>query len=192
MDKIINYVILGMVSILAVVGLVVLFSSASAFTVPAAKTYGGAIKGAKAPYSREFPGKAYEFPSGYDARYAAQWGGRAGVMIGGQAYGEKIGPRAVSRGSTYSRGLTEIPSWLTTCTQIAYLSNVPYLTEPADVNEALSYMAMGRKCARVDELRSLAYVVKKNELARSQGVFEYAKSLGVAFCCESKASDGQN
>ena len=55
-------VILGIVAIIAIVGLVLLFTgarkAAGEFAVPAVKEYGGAIRGVYDPYARAFPGRS--------------------------------------------------------------------------------------------------------------------------------------
>ena len=62
-SKGIALVILGIVAIIAIVGLVLLFTGAGKaatgeFYVPVAKEYGGAIRGLADPYSRAFVGRA--------------------------------------------------------------------------------------------------------------------------------------
>lgn len=60
-------VILGIVAIIALVGLVLMFTGNGAtgeFAVPGAKAYGGAIKGVADPYSHAFAGRAGYFEAG--------------------------------------------------------------------------------------------------------------------------------
>lgn len=64
-SKGIALVILGIVAIIAIVGLVLLFTGAKKstgeFVVPVAKEYGGAIKGVASPYDRAFVGRSYDW-----------------------------------------------------------------------------------------------------------------------------------
>lgn len=188
-------VILGIVAIIAIVGLVLLFTGArkatGEFAVPAAKEYGGAIRGVMDPYSRAFSGRAREFPSGNVEPYSAQWPGSQGVMVGGEAYGDTSQPRGEQYDyrKTYERSLTEIPS-KAACQFMAERSNKPQFGTPASVEERNSYVSMGRSCVSVEDLASEADRVAPDAYGRTREVLEYAKSIGVAYCCENPGLEG--
>jgi hypothetical protein len=110
-------VILGIVAIIAIVGLVLLFTGArkaavGEFAVPAAKEYGGAIRGVYDPYARAFSGRSYEFPSGMN---------QLGTSLGNVP--QKVASQQVTGEDRYIKGLDdqtqvsynrqreEIPSW---------------------------------------------------------------------------------
>lgn len=106
-------VILGIVAIIAVVGLVLLFTGArkavGEFAVPGVKEYGGAIKGIYDPYSRAFSGRAYDpTDSGVTDEFAAQNYGSAGTS--GTSYGGINPNRGVSNPAHYNRVLTQAPA----------------------------------------------------------------------------------
>ena|GEM_PF-3824465 len=106
-------VILGIVAIIAVVGLVLLFTGArkavGEFAVPGVKEYGGAIKGIYDPYARAFSGRAYEATdSGVVDEFAAQNYGSAGTS--GTSYGSINPDRGVSNPAHYNRVLTQAPA----------------------------------------------------------------------------------
>lgn len=177
------YIFLALVACAAVLGFVWLYSPAGFYTVPAAKEYGGAIKGISDPYARAFSGRAMEFPSGATAEYAAQYPGSAGVSTSGKAYGDYSGPRAVQQSATYKRSRPRTPSYLTTCQMMADLSGMPLYGQPAGTSEAASYAAMGRSCMPVTSMRSVAVEVRPNQWALAENLYEYAKSIGVSHCC---------
>ncbi|MBW3018576.1 hypothetical protein KY329_00115 [Candidatus Woesearchaeota archaeon] len=95
-SKGIALVILGIVAIIAIVGLVLLFTGAKKstgeFVVPVAKEYGGAIKGVASPYDRAFVGRSYEWDaSGVEEELSGR-GDNPGYRSGAQvaAYGEDM------------------------------------------------------------------------------------------------------
>lgn len=189
-------VILGIVAIIAIVGLVLLFTGArkaatGEFAVPSVKEYGGAIRGVQDPYSRAFSGRANEYPSGLVEPFSAQWQGSAGVLQGGESYGGTAEPRGEQYDyrKTYERAMTEIPS-KAACTFMAERSNKPWMTEPASVQEAESYSSMGRSCMKVSDLASEADRVAPDAFGRTREVLEYTQSIGVSHCCESPGLSG--
>lgn len=188
-------VILGIVAIIAIVGLVLLFTgarkAAGEFAVPSVKEYGGAIQGVQDPYSRAFSGRAMEYPSGNVETFSAQWPGSAGVMQGGKSFGGTAEPRAEQYDyrKTYERALTEIPS-KAACSFMAERSNRPAYSEPASVQEAESYASMGRSCMLVTDLASEADRVSPDAYGRTREVLEYAQSIGVSHCCEAPRLSG--
>lgn len=106
-------VILGIVAIIAVVGLVLLFTGArkavGEFAVPGVKEYGGAIKGIYDPYARAFAGRAYEATdSGVVDEFSAQNYNSAGTS--GTSYGGINPDRGVSNPAHYNRVLTQAPA----------------------------------------------------------------------------------
>jgi len=188
-------VILGIVAIIAIVGLVLLFTGArkstGEFAVPAAKEYGGAIRGVMDPYSRAFSGRANEYPSGNVEAFSGQWQGRAGVMAGGESYGDTHEPRAEQYDYrvTYNRDLAEIPS-KAACQFMGERSNKPQYSEPSSVQQAQSYMTMGRSCMKVEDLASEADRVQPDAYGRTREVLEYVQSIGVSHCCTSASLGG--
>lgn len=95
-SKGIALVILGIVAIIAIVGLVLLFTGAKKstgeFVVPVAKEYGGAIKGVSYPYDRAFVGRSFEWDaSGINEELSGR-GENPGYTSGAQkaAYGENM------------------------------------------------------------------------------------------------------
>lgn len=84
-------VILGIVAIIAIVGLVLLFTgykgAAGQFAVPAAKEYGGAVKGVIDPYSHAFAGRSNYYASGSEPEIeSTEKGGSR------NAQGDELGP----------------------------------------------------------------------------------------------------
>lgn len=116
-SKGIALVILGIVAIIAIVGLVLLFTGAKKstgeFVVPVAKEYGGAIKGVASPYDRAFIGRAYQYESGMDPELSGR-GSNPGTRAGAwTSYGEDeatIGTTAQSYAITEKRQQQMIPS----------------------------------------------------------------------------------
>ncbi|MBI4146959.1 hypothetical protein HY489_06520 [Candidatus Woesearchaeota archaeon] len=189
-------VILGIVAIIAIVGLVLLFTGArkaavGEFALPSVKEYGGAIRGVQDPYSRAFSGRAREYPSGLDEPFSAQWPGSAGTLVGGESYGGTADPRGEQYDyrKTYERALTEIPS-KAACQFMSERSNRPSMTEPASVQEAESYGAMGRSCMRVSDMASEADRVSPDAFGRTREVLEYVQSIGVSHCCQAPTLGG--
>ena len=153
-------VILGIVAIIAIVGLVLLFTGArkaavGEFAVPAAKEYGGAVKGVYDPISRAFSGRANEYPAGTTAEQSAQWQGRAGVAVGGQAYGDYADPSGRQFATNSPRLLTQSGNyfqayenqgtvrkgdacWFETTGRIEWTSNVDHCQYRASRGELVS------------------------------------------------------
>jgi hypothetical protein len=124
-SKGIALVILGIVAIIAIVGLVLLFTGAKKaatgeFYVPTAKEYGGAVRGLSDPYSRAFVGRSVEFPSGVSGEYMDKQGtysglGREQQKVANTVTGEKGTVKTVSTPISYNRNLAQIPSMQTSC-----------------------------------------------------------------------------
>ncbi len=183
-------VILGIVAIIAIVGLVLLFTGArkaavGEFAVPAAKEYGGAIQGVQDPYSRAFSGRAMEYPSGNVETFSAQWPGSAGVMVGGESYGGTSGVRGEQYDyrKTYERAMTEIPS-KAACAFMAERTGRPQFSEPASVQEYQAYTSLGRGCVRVTDLLSELDLVDQDAYGRAREMLGNTQSIGVTYCCQ--------
>jgi hypothetical protein len=205
-------VILGIVAIIAVVGLVLLFTGArkavGEFAVPGVKEYGGAIKGIWDPNSRAFVGRSFEFDaqgnymgSGNTEYYMGQYAGTAGVQQGGQAYGDISGfsDQGVPFGRgeqnenymTYNRQNNKIPTALTTCNQLSKNAgkyskvnlNEGLYPVSANVQQYNDYVAMGRSCVATTSLLSSVLVVHPNDYGLAREVYDGLDSLGVKFCC---------
>ncbi len=153
-------VILGIVAIIAIVGLVLLFTGArkaavGEFAVPAAKEYGGAIRGVYDPYSRAFSGRAREYPSGLVEPFSAQWPGSAGVLVGGEAYGGTHDPRSeqYQERVSYNRQREEIPS-IAGCELISELTfgDKRYGT-PAEASQEFTAYGGYQKCIVLEEFK---------------------------------------
>ena len=103
-------VILGIVAIIAIVGLVLLFTgarkAAGEFAVPAAREYGGAIKGITYPYARSFPGRAIETRAKYED-VAAQSIKKGGTVA---TYGDVNKYREESQAFSWNRAGGEVPA----------------------------------------------------------------------------------
>ena len=189
-------VILGIVAIIAIVGLVLLFTGARKaatgdFALPAAKEYGGAIRGVMDPYSRAFSGRAMDYPSGQTEAFSAEYPGSGGVQVGGDSYGNTNVPRGEQYDTaiTYNRGMTEIPS-KAACQFMAERSNKPEFSEPADAQEVNSYTQQGRQCMKVTDLESEADQVAPDAYGRTREVVQYAQSIGVIACCQAPTLKG--
>jgi hypothetical protein len=197
-------VILGIVAIIAIVGLVLLFTGAKKaavgeFAVPAAKEYGGAIRGIYDPYARGFPGRAYEFPAGTAEPFSAQSSyDQAGVYsgLGMEAdtpmqkvapivYGEQGTPKTVSQKDSYNRNDAQIPSIQVTCEGIVLANQDPSddrLTQPESYNQALSKYGSGYMsvCKDIPTILQTLYVVPDYALNDIKQAFD---GSGVALCC---------
>ncbi|MBS3147260.1 hypothetical protein J4219_00075 [Candidatus Woesearchaeota archaeon] len=191
-------VILGIVAIIAIVGLVLLFTGArkaavGEFAVPSAKEYGGAIRGVYDPYSRAFSGRAMEFPSGQVETFSAQWPGSQGVLVGGEAYGDVSQPRGEQYQNrvTYNRQAESTPSVQTTCNQLSSWSGQPgRFTEPASVQEKNNAESLGRSCMNVQDMVSVIYRVNADQYGLAREAYESYGSLGVVWCCEAASLGG--
>ena len=172
-------VILGIVAIIAIVGLVLLFTGArkpeGAFMADVQSVGGATYSDNGQPYSRagqgSFIGQAY---------------GSSGVQEGGQCYGDACKQRVVidSAYNTADRSLVQTPSAFS-CTEMARQSGLPQLTNQASVQEAQGYMQMGRQCVAVEDLVSIAAQVDPNSMGKNPGAVENAHSINAAYCCES-------
>lgn len=154
-------VILGIVAVIAIVGLVLLFTGAKnatgEFVVPEAKLYGGAIKDVQFPYSRQFAGKAVGvnvYESGADGTYSA--GGWPPENVGETSV---IGTTDLPY-STYKREDSQIATLMGGSCSL--LTRGEYPVE-ASWNQAQGAMANGLKCASQIEdmygnLASVSYI----------------------------------
>ena len=153
-------VILGIVAIIAIVGLVLLFTGArkaavGEFAVPAAKEYGGAIKGVYDPYARAFSGRAYEYPSGLVEPFQGHTEGLAGAWRG--SYGDitagEPGSEVYQQGLSYNRQREETPS-ISACEMISFLTfcSTRYGT-PVEASTEFASMGGRDKCIVLEELK---------------------------------------
>ncbi len=116
-SKSIALVILGIVAVIAIVGLVLLFTGARKGATGeyffGVKEYGGALKGSVDPYARAFAGKAGEMEYGepWQNKYMAET--KVGAAI--QTYGDYQGPTKVGQAFSYGRTFAQTPSALTSC-----------------------------------------------------------------------------
>jgi hypothetical protein len=165
-------VILGIVAIIAIVGLVLLFTGArksavGEFAVPAAKEYGGAIRGVLDPESRAFSGRSYEFPSGADGATGERFSGFGGKgyyqPIADTQYGESVKARAVSSQTNlvHNEQLEEIPAYRA-CTWLSLLNGVD-LPVSLDYNEHLAWQSLGRQTASMQQLTAGDWVTKTDQ-----------------------------
>ena len=165
-------VILGIVAIIAIVGLVLLFTGArkaavGEFAVPAVKEYGGAIRGVADPESRAFAGRSYEFPSGATGETGEIFSGHGGPgyyqPIAATQYGENVTARAVS-GQTnlvYNRQLEEIPSYRA-CAWLSILNGVD-LPVSLSYQESLAWNSLGRTAMSMQQLTAGDWTVKVDQ-----------------------------
>jgi len=163
-------VILGIVAIIAIVGLVLLFTGArknaavGEFAVSAAKQYGGAVRGAYDPYAGAFSGRAHEYPAGTVPELAAQDYGRAGVntAMGGQAFGENVDPagRGVQNVATASQVLSQSANMFQATRNEGgvrvgdncYFMMPPDLDSISDAGQCALYQAQGRTVPSIPAL----------------------------------------
>jgi hypothetical protein len=134
-------VILGIVAIIAIVGLVLLFTgakkAAGEFAVPAAREYGGAIKGVSYPYARAFPGRAVEVPAYYEDISGLSNEKKGGTVA---TYGESAKYKAVSSEISANRGAAEIPSHQSAACQLAEeCKNAGYCNQAGYVEASQAY-----------------------------------------------------
>ncbi len=200
-------VILGIVAVIAIVGLVLLFTGArkaavGEFAVPAAKEYGGAIRGIYDPYARAFPGRSYEFPAGtaepysyessYDKSGVYSGLGKIQQKVAPVVYGETGTPKTVSQKLSYNRNDAEIPSIQVTCEGIVLANEDPSddnLKQPESYNQALSRFGnnYGSVCRDIPTILNTLYVVPDYGLDDIKEAFD---SSGVALCCPSSGATG--
>ena len=164
-------VILGIVAIIAIVGLVLLFTGArkaavGEFAVPAAKEYGGAIRGVADPDSSAFIGRSYEFPSGASGDTGEKFSGLGGPgylqPIAETQYGENVPARAVSSqtNTVYDRQREMI--WIKACTWLSVISGVD-MPISLDYNEYLAWQSLGRRSVPIADMLKGDYVTKANQ-----------------------------
>lgn len=191
-------VILGIVAIIAIVGLVLLFTGAKKatgeFAVQAPKQYGGAIEGVTTPYDRAFTGRSFTFPSGEEDPFSGLGGEQ--VKKGGTeaTYGEQSYQKAeqYETAKSYERAREQTPGFQTTCQRLSYLSGYgDRYTEPAEAsNEIPGYTYLGRDCKSVSELLSVVYRVNPDQYGLARDTVAQYKSIGEAECCEAPSLQG--
>ncbi len=141
-------VILGIVAIIAIVGLVLLFTGAKKaavgeFAVPGAKEYGGAVRGVYDPISRSFSGRASDNPNLVNTFNDGSWyqatdydpysslgqtaAGQGIQKVAPVVYGETGTAKTSFVESTYGRNYASTPSAQTACDGI-----VRYNADPSD------------------------------------------------------------
>ncbi len=210
-------VILGIVAIIAIVGLVLLFTGArkaavGEFAVPAAKEYGGAIRGVFDPISRSFSGRAKEFPSGeadpyssassYDqtgtfSSYGQTPGGeglqKVADVVTGECFNGVCGTvKTVGQKISYNRNRAQIPSIQVSCEGIVRANEDPSddtYTQPTSYNRAASTYggAWSSNCRTIPQILQSLYVVPDYAL---NDILEAFDGSGVAMCCPSPALGG--
>ncbi len=180
----ISLVILGIVAVIAIVGLVLLFTGAKnaavgEFAVPAAKVYGGAIQEIWNPYSRQFAGKAVElgendYYSGVVGEYSSgsypqyQDIGKEGSVLGTSGQPE----------ATYHNAINQIATILGgSCGILTRSGMFPYGEYPVESSwqQAQAAMANGLQCVTHirdmnGDVASVAYLNGNNACCKSQSV----------------------
>ena len=163
-------VILGIVAIIAIVGLVLLFTGArkaavGEFAVPSAKEYGGAVRGVADPYARAFSGRAYEFPSGSD-QMATSLGNvpqkvASDTVTGESAYIKGLNDQTQG---TYNRQREAIPSWRA-CEMLSYTTfgDNRYGTA-AEASAEFAALGGSSRCLVLGELMANDWRVLSNQL----------------------------
>ena len=210
-------VILGIVAIIAIVGLVLLFTGArkaavGEFAVPGVKEYGGAIRGVYDPYSRAFTGRSLEFPSGTADPYSSQssydqtdvyssYGQTAegrGIqkvanVVTGECYNGVCGTaKTVDQKISYNRNNAETPSIQVTCEGINNANEDPsddHLDQPTSFTRAADTYggAWGSYCRLITDMLNTLYVTPDYALNDIKEAFD---SSGVAMCCPSPGLGG--
>jgi len=202
-------VILGIVAIIAIVGLVLLFTGArkaavGEFAVPAAREYGGAIRGVYDPYSRAFSGRSIAYPSGRDYPSGAveplsgQWPGSAGTMVGGQSIGGTNDPRSVQYQErvTANRGDVAWPASEECEALSLYTTGSRRFGTATSQQEAAAFKSVGRECIDTNTATGINPSVLMNQQGLSQyGVSTIMKNLdvmadGAYQCCENAGLTG--
>jgi len=176
-SKGIALVILGIVAIIAIVGLVLLFTgakkAAGEFAVVAPKEYGGAIQGVALPYAREFAaGKAYaddygEYSSAGETGRSAYEGTQA-MTASGDIH------------ITYNRADVSTPVFVGNNCQI--LTEGKYPVEVA-FQQFQAYQQMGRNC--VTHVRGLVEMIGSTGYPKVPvfGEMSVAEANGNFACC---------
>lgn len=159
-------VILGIVAIIAIVGLVLLFTGAKKaatgeFAVPGVREYGGALRGVYDPYARTFTGRSYEYEGtgsqgfmgqeNLDKVYSSSgiigtdgYANYRGGTIGAEnIYGQDGNQlrATVSSAQSYSNSDQQVPSEITACTGTGLASLDPSYatwTQPMSANQVSS------------------------------------------------------
>jgi hypothetical protein len=141
-EKSLTLTVMGIIVILAIVGLVLLFSAAKT----GAGVYGGALKGKSYPYTRflEHTGPVVETP-GYQTTLIEPWpedfGGATETLVNLENV-----PREVQKDVTYKRDpFKKTRTGIVTCNLAKFPGNV-FAPIRASQQQRDSYVSMGRKC----------------------------------------------
>lgn len=197
-SKGIALVILGIVAIIAIVGLVLLFTGArkaatGEFYVPVAKEYGGAVRGLADPYSRAFVGRAYTgvgpagFGAGAETDIADPYSGLGKGMqkVADVTYGETGTEKTVDSAISYNRNRAQIPSLQTSCNGLMYflateLGHPEYSGTWVDLTAQQATGWQG-KIIPVSDVLQIAYQTPYYGL---DDILEPFKGMGHLYCGE--------
>ena len=143
--KTIALAILGVVAVIAIVGLVLLFTVSQT----GAGVYGGALKGRLFPYSRiQLPRHVVLEQPGFPEEKLQPDTIYAGAPLLQDALPGQRVERMPTTGSRYKRELSRIPTTLTTCMAMQFPGNVFAPLGVSDTGQIRSYEGMGRTCFR--------------------------------------------
>jgi len=186
-------VILGIVAIIAIVGLVLLFTGArkaatGEFVVTAPKEYGGAIKGVYDPYSRAFAGRAYQFPTGPQI-YSGL--GEEMQKVAWEVTGETGTPKAeqFEKTHTYESDVGS-QAFAKACYYLSYLTTGDgYLySEPTEESQELAARGGPANCKHVSELKAYDPTVLANRYGlHRDSIVAWTSTVydsGVNWCCK--------
>lgn len=199
-NKGIALVILGIVAIIAIVGLVLLFTGAKKaatgeFAVPTAKEYGGAIRGLTDPYSRAFVGRTYEgvgpgaFGAGATTDIADPYSGLGANQqkVAQVVTGETGTTKTVSSAISYNRNREQTPSLQTSCNglmkdlmQLGY-SSIGGVSLAGEWVDLTAQQAVGWQgdVLPVDQIWQITYETPYYGL---DGVYSQYKGMGHLAC----------
>jgi len=207
-SKSIALVILGIVAVIAIVGLVLLFTGARKGATGeyyvGAKEYGGAIKGIMEPYARAYSGKAW------DRNYAnSQFGnlqfsatgstGKGASLGQSQTYGDYGGKTSTSVGLSYARDSSQVPSAQTSCAGLgiamsastdpqvqAFGDYLTQFTQPASLNQYYNQYGP-ENCIKLSDLPAVVgTIVNENNpgYALYTGIVDDLQQTGDFACCK--------
>jgi len=167
-NKGVALVILGIVSIIAIVGLVLLFTGArkatGEFSVGIARTGAAIGNEATASYARQTA----------DGDYSA------GLGLDGTE--RTVRPDTYS---TYGRAISQIPSIQTSnCQGLVSIGGVfAEYTESASEQKKEVLMAQGADCIPQNEIPAILEAVEQGGLGRTSNAMSAYDSTGVGYCC---------
>ena|GEM_PF-1373095 len=140
-EKSLTLTVLGIVVVIAIVGLVMLFTAAKT----GAGVYGGALKGDPFPYTRYLEGQSVVESPGYETTLIEPepvvFGGADETLVNMHGV-----PREVQKGVSYKRDpKLKTRTGLVTCATLRFPNNA---YAPVNVNQQQweSYVQMGRTC----------------------------------------------